>query len=69
MRSDRGGEARRIITPPPAPITPGLLTAGVTFGYKLLLDLKEKKEKDSGHEMRFVSAEGKKRKLKTTCWR
>lgn len=67
MRSDRGGEARRIITPPPAPITPGLLTTGVTFDYKRLLDLKRKKK--SGHEMRFVSAEANKRKLKTTCWR
>lgn len=43
MRSDRGGEARRIITPPPAPITPGLLATGVTFDYKRLSDLKRKK--------------------------
>lgn len=66
MRSEQAGEARRIITPPPAPITPGLFTTGVTFDHKSLFDLKQKK---SGHEMRFVSAEAKKRELKTTCWR
>lgn len=67
MRSDQGGEARRIITPPPAPITPGLLTTGVTFDHRSLFDLKGKNK--SGREMRFVSGEAKKRKLKTTCWR
>lgn len=69
MRSDRGGEARRVLTPPPAPITPGLLATGVTFDYKLLLDLKGGEIKKSGHEMRFVSVEANKKKLRTTCWR
>lgn len=31
MRSDQGGRAQSIITPPPATITPGLLTTGDFF--------------------------------------
>lgn len=29
----------------------------------------KREKKKSGHEMRFVSGDAKKRKLKTTCWR
>lgn len=36
-----------------------------SFGFKE----EKRKKKKSGHEMRFVSAEEKKRKLKTSCWR